>query len=190
MMLIISSDLFGLEDRNKIQHRNNQMNAKVSPSLIRFRPITDKDLEFLYRVYASTRNEEMAVTGWRMEEMDAFLRMQFRLQHTQYLQNNPSASFDVILVDVTPAGRLYVDRKADKISVIDIALLPEFRQRGVGGSIMRKLAEEADAKGLVMCLHVEMNNPISGFYKKLGFKTKGEHGIYHYMEREQRDLMK
>ena len=107
-----------------------------------------------------------------------------------YLQNNPRASFDVILVDTTPVGRLYVDRRADKIAVIDIALLSEFRQRGVGGSLMRNLVEEADAKGLVMCLHVEMNNPILGFYKKLGFQTKGEHGIYHYMERERRDLMK
>ena len=55
---------------------------------------------------------------------------------------------------------------------------------------MRNLVEEADAKGLVMCLHVEMNNPILEFYKKLGFQTKGEHGIYHYIERERRNLMK
>ncbi len=164
-----------------------RINAKVNPSSISFRPVTDNDLEFLYKVYASTRREEMAVTGWKYEEIDAFLRMQFRFQHTQYLQNNPRASFDVIIVDTTPAGRLYVDRRVDTISVIDIALLPEFRQRGIGGGIMRNLAEEADAKGLAMCLHVEMNNPILGFYKKLGFRTKGEHGIYHYMEREQRD---
>ena len=75
------------------------MNAKVNPSLIRFRPITDADHEFLYKVYASTRSEEMAVTGWNSEAIDAFLRMQFRLQHTQYLQNNPAASCDVLLVD-------------------------------------------------------------------------------------------
>ena len=155
-----------------------------------FRPITDNDLEFLYKVYASTRSEEMAVTGWNCEAIDAFLRMQFRLQHTQYLQNNPRASFNVILVDTTQVGRLYVDRRTDTISVIDIALLSEFRQRGIGGSIMRSLAEEADAKGLVMCLHVERNNPILGFYKKLGFQTKGEHGIYLYMERERSGLTK
>lgn len=164
------------------------MNTKVNPASISFRPITDNDLEFLYKVYASTRSEEMAVTGWNREAIDAFLRMQFRLQHTQYQQNNPRASFNVILVDTTPAGRLYVDRRTDTISVIDIALLSKFRQRGIGGYIMRNLAEEADAKGLAMCLHVEMNNPILEFYKRLGFKTKGEHGIYLSMERERRKL--
>ena len=163
------------------------MNAKINPSSISLRPITSNDLEFLYKAYASTRSEEMAVTGWNSEAIDAFLRMQFRLQHTQYLQNNPRASFDVILVDATQAGRLYVDRRADTISVIDIALLAEFRQKGIGGCLMRNLAEEADAKGMAMCLHVERNNPILGFYKKLGFQTKGEHGIYHYMEREHRE---
>lgn len=162
------------------------MNAKVNPSSISFRPITNDDLEFLYKVYASTRYEEMSVTGWNSEAIDAFLRMQFRLQHTQYLQNNPRATFSVILVDTTPAGRLYVDRRTDTISVIDIALLSEFRLRGIGGHIMRNLAEEADANGLAMRLHVERNNPILAFYKRLGFQTKGDQGIYLSLERERR----
>ncbi len=128
----------------------------------------------------------------RAMRVPAIFRWTNRVEQNKimYLQNNPRASFDVIFVDTTLAGRLYVDRKADKIAVIDIALLSEFRQKGVGGSIMRNLVEEADAKGLVMCLHVEMNNPILVFYKKLGFQTKGEHGIYHYIERERRNLMK
>lgn len=142
-------------------------------------------MEFLYRLYASTRLAEMAVTGWGESQVEAFLRMQFRLQHNQYTQNYPGASFAIILVGALPAGRLYVDRKEDGIRVIDIALLPEFRGKGIGGRIMRGLAQEADAKGLVMSLHVELNNPILPFYKVLGFKEIELSGIYYFMEREE-----
>ena len=149
-----------------------------------FRSATDEDVEFLYRVYASTRLEELAVTGWDETRVEAFLRMQFGLQHTQYLQNYPGAAFDIVSIDGMPAGRLYVDRTEDGIRIIDIALLPEFRGRGIGGRIMRGLVGEADAKGLVMSLHVEMNNPVLSFYKALGFKEVELRGIYYLMERE------
>lgn len=141
-------------------------------------------MEFLYRLYASTRLAEMAITGWSEGQVEAFLRMQFGLQHTQYMQNYPGASFDMVCIDDTPAGRLYVERKEDGMRVIDIALLPEFRGRGAGGRIMRGLAGEADAQGHMMSLHVEMNNPILPFYKALGFKEMESKGMYYFMERD------
>jgi len=151
---------------------------------ISFRPITDEDLEFLYLLYASTRLSELAATGWSEGQVEAFLRMQFGLQHTQYMQNYTGASFNLILTRGVPAGRLYLARMEDMIRVVDISLLPEFRRQGIGGRIMRELADEADAKGLIMSLHVEMNNPIREFYKSLGFREKELRGIYYYMERE------
>ncbi len=134
------------------------MDNKINTDLITFRSITDADLEFLYRVYASTRNEEMAVTGWNEADIENFLRMQFNLQHTYYRQTYPQAAFDIILIDGIPAGRLYIDRQQDKMVVIDIALLPEFRRRGAGGRIMRNLVEEVDKEGLLMSLHVERSS--------------------------------
>jgi len=149
-----------------------------------FRPITEEDVDFLYHVYASTRQAEMSATGWSEAQVEAFLKMQFRLQHTQYIQNYSNASFDIILIDGIPAGRLYVDQKDNTMRIIDITLLPEFRGKGVGSRIMKKLVAQADAKGLVMSLHVEMNNPVLPFYKSLGFEERELRGIYYYMERE------
>lgn len=160
----------------------NGVRTTTAPT-ITLRSIADKDMEFLYRLYASTRLAEMATTGWDESRVEAFLRMQFSLQHTQYMRNNPGATFDVVLIDGLPAGRLYAERKEDRIRIIDISLLPEFRGRGIGGRIMRELAGEADAQGLVMSLHVEINNPAREFYKALGFMEKELRGIYYYMER-------
>lgn len=164
--------------------RISEYNQKNTPSAsITFRPIADEDHEFLYRLYASTRLSEMSATGWNDGQVEAFLRMQFGLQHTQYM-NNKEAAFDLIISEDIPMGRLYVNRKEDRIHVIDIALLPEFRRMGIGGSILRNLAEEADERGLMMSLYVEMNNPILPFYRSIGLREIELRGIYYYMERE------
>jgi len=148
-----------------------------------FRPATEVDTETLFRVYASTRIEELAVTGWTEEQLGIFLNMQFRLQQAQYMHNYPGASFDVVLLGGKPAGRLYVQRTDRDMRIIDITLLPESRRRGIGGLILRGLIEEAEAKGLTMSLHVEMSNPIRTFYERLGFRAKDMKGIYYSMER-------
>ncbi len=148
-----------------------------------FRPIGEEDLEFLYRVYASTRAREMALTGWSAEQVEEFLRMQFRLQHVQYTENYRNAAFEIILFDSEPAGRLYVDRRPGEIRIIDIALLPEFRRRGIGSQIMQDLTAEADRNRLPLNLHVEIDNPALGMYEGLGFKKVREAYPYYFMER-------
>lgn len=161
------------------------MEKKADYSLLSFHPIkdTEEELEFLYRVYASTRTEEMAMTGWSEKQVEEFLRMQFRLQHTQWLQNYKKAKFEIILYNKVPAGRLYVDRRQDDIRIIDIALLPEFRRQGIGSKLMNDLIAEADQKQVTLSLHVEHNNPAMGLYERLGFEKKDLAGIYYFMVR-------
>ena len=66
--------------------------------------------------------------------------MQFDAQDTEYRRANPDGSFDVIEVDGRPAGRLYVDRRPGDLRIVDIALLPEFRGRGIGEAADRRAA--------------------------------------------------
>jgi ribosomal protein S18 acetylase RimI-like enzyme len=158
---------------------------KLASGSITFRPIkeTKEDLEFLYKVYASTRAEEMAVTGWSAKEIEDFLRMQFDLQHKQYMQNYKNAAFDIILYHKRPVGRLYLDRRQDDIRIVDIALQTEFRRQKIGSKIMKELMAEADEKNVTLSLHVEHNNPAMGLYLRLGFEKKELKGIYYFMER-------
>jgi len=157
--------------------------GKIYPETIHCRPIKNEDREFLYQLYASTRFAEMTVSGWGESQTEIFLRMQLRLQHMHYVRNYPGASFSIVCVSDTPAGRLYIERKKDRIQIIDISLLPEFRKRGAGGCIMRGLAGEADTKGLKISLHVERNNPLLPFCKNLGFREIEQRGVHYYMER-------
>lgn len=157
---------------------------KLAQESIEFRPLNEEDNEFLYQLYASTRTEEMALTGWNETNIEQFLRMQFKLQHIQYLENyKKDGTFEIILVKGMPAGRLYVQRKQNDIRIVDISLLPEFRRQGTGAKIIKSLMDEADQINLPLSLHVEQFNPAIGLYERLGFEKKELIGIYFFMVR-------
>lgn len=150
--------------------------------MITLRPITDDDQEFLYRLYTSTRAAEKELVDWTNEQWNEFLRMQFNLQHTQYMRNYEQPSFDVIMLDDTPVGRLYVNRVPVEIRIIDISLLPEYRNRGIGAGLMRNILREGNDRNIPVTLHVEKNNPALGLYQRLGFRIKGDQGVSWFME--------
>lgn len=149
---------------------------------IAFRPISDEDLPFLARLYASTRWEELAGVPWTDEQKHGFLRFQFDAQHDHYTKHYPRASFDLVLVDGEPAGRLYVDEWAREIRLVDVALLPGFRNRGLGTHLVGGVMARAEAAGKPLTIHVEGFNPALSLYERLGFRRIGEHGPYLLME--------
>lgn len=141
------------------------------------------DLPFLQRLYASTREDEMAYTGWAAEDIDAFLLQQFHAQHQYYWEQFAGASFEVILDgDGDSIGRLYWEEREDEFRVIDIALLPGMRGKGIGGSIMRNIIDDASSLGKAVRIHVEQYNPAMRLYTRLGFQMVEEQGAYHLME--------
>jgi ribosomal protein S18 acetylase RimI-like enzyme len=150
---------------------------------LRLRPVADADRAFLVELYGSTRKDELDQVEWAPGSREAFVDQQFSAQDAHYRANYPGATLDVIEVDGSPAGRLYVHRGPSDIRIMDVALAPEFRGRGIGTSLLRSLMQEADASGRKLSIHVEMNNPARSLYDRLGFRPAGEHGIYVLMER-------
>jgi ribosomal protein S18 acetylase RimI-like enzyme len=153
-----------------------------SPQAISLRPARLDEAEFLYRVYASTRYEELAPTGWTSGQIEDFLRMQFRAQDTYYREQNADAAFDVILYNGQPVGRLYVLRDPTELRIIDIALLPEFRRAGIGSKLLGQLLTEATATGVPVRIYVEVFNPALRLYERLGFVRIASTGVYYQME--------
>ncbi len=147
------------------------------------RPVREADRDFLEGVYASVREEELRPVPWTAEQKAAFVAQQFTAQHAHYREHYAGAQFDVIEIDGEPAGRLYVFRGKRDIRVVDIALLPAFRGRGVGERLLRALREEAEASGRSLSIHVEHANPARRLYERLGLRVTGEPvGPYLYME--------
>lgn len=150
---------------------------------ITLRPVEPEDGPFLLRVYASTRNEELASVPWTGEQKEAFLEMQFGAQSRHYREHYPDADFLIILAEGRPTGRLYVARWPREVRIVDISLLPEYRGKGIGTSLLKGLLTEADATGKPVTIHVERFNPALHLYERLGFRAVADRGVYLLMER-------
>ena len=149
----------------------------------RLRPVTDDDRPFLVELYGSVREPELAHVPWDDATKRAFVEQQFSAQDAHYREHYPGATLDVIEVDGEPAGRLYVHRGPSDIRIMDIALAPPFRGRGIGTRLLRELIAEAEESGRKLSIHVEMNNPARTLYERIGFRPAGDHGVYVLMER-------
>jgi ribosomal protein S18 acetylase RimI-like enzyme len=155
---------------------------KINKMRLTLQPITDDDLGFLCDLYKTTREVEMSQVSWSAEEIDAFLSQQFNLQHSYYTAHFPNAKFDIIELDGKRIGRLYTDTGAKDIRVIDVALLPKYRNQGIGTHYMKGILAEAEANNMKVTLHVEYFNPALNLYLRLGFQQIEEYGSNAFME--------
>lgn len=152
-----------------------------TPRLTR-RPLTPDDDEFSFRVYASTRTEELAVTDWDDARKEAFLRQQWGAQTQYYRENYPGAEFLALECDGQGVGRLFLHRRPDEIRLVDVALLPEHRGRGLGRSVLLEVLDEARRAGQAVRIHVERFNPALRLYERLGFRPVEDRGVYLFLE--------
>ena len=155
---------------------------RVAEHGLSYRPATDADHNVLSRIYASTRAEEVARTGWPPEQQREFLQMQFEAQHAHYHEHYPDAQWLLIVQGIIPVGRLYLEDWPSQLRIIDIALLPEFRGRGFGEAILRDLMEDTAPTGRKVSIHVEKTNPAMRLYERLGFAKVEDKGVYDLLE--------
>jgi ribosomal protein S18 acetylase RimI-like enzyme len=156
--------------------------TRTSIGAVTLRPATEADRDHLLAVYASSRAEELDQVAWPPGAREAFVEQQFTAQDHEYHRLNPQGSFDVIEVDGVPAGRLYVDRRPGDLRIVDIALLPAYRGRGIGARLVRGLQEAAVEEGRIVSIHVELSNRAATLYERLGFVLAQDLGVYRRME--------
>jgi ribosomal protein S18 acetylase RimI-like enzyme len=146
------------------------------------RPENEEDLPFLIRLYATTREAELAITGWSPEQKQAFVVSQFQAQHQFYRNQIPDCGFDVIECQGEQIGRLYLAPGRTRLNIVDIALTPEWCGQGIGTSILRALMETAEQSGRGVVIFVEKYNPALRLYRRLGFTEIQDVGMHFEME--------
>lgn len=159
----------------------------AAPSLraggIGLRAADADDLAFLRQLYRALRAAELASLPWPESTKQAFLDDQFALQHQHFVRHYADADFLLIESNGEAIGRLYVMRQADDdFCIVDIALSPAWRQRGIGTQLIEQLQQEAAALGRAVLLHVDVHNPAARrLYERLGFVQIAEEGPYQRM---------
>jgi len=141
---------------------------------VELREVTPDDESFLFAVYASTREQELAGLGWDEKQKDAFIRMQYVIREKSF----PRVADRIVVFEGNSVGRLTVDRTEEAIWIRDIALLTQYRNAGIGSGLIKDLMREAAECGQALMLHVLFVSPALKLYERLGFSITGSHAGY------------
>ena len=160
------------------------LKTALLPLTAQVRPEQPSDIDFAAALYALTRATELMQVPWSEAAKLAFCRQQFDAQHAHYATHYAQPQFLIIEREGARIGRVYVEQTAHEVCLMEITLLPEARNRGVGAAISAALVQHAHASGVAAGLHVEPLNPARRLYERQGFREVEERGFYLYMRCE------
>ena len=154
--------------------------------VLTLRRAAPEDYDELVGIYASSREDELAQLSWWTDEQKlAFCRQQYDAQKQDYDEHNPGNEYDLVLLDGKTAGRFWVSRTDEEVRLLDLAILPWARGRGIGTALVRSLIEDGRASGKrVRHMVFVMNEGARRLYERLGFVVFEEvsGGAYLHME--------
>ena len=143
----------------------------LAPSL---RPATAGDEPFLRAALAAAREPGFVAAGLPVETARVLALQQADVERRARRHSNPEAEDLVILDGSRPVGRLLLERSAAGDRVVDLALLPAERGRGLGTRLLVSLAGAAHAEGRSLGLSVGHDNRRAlALYERLGFVPVG-----------------
>jgi GNAT superfamily N-acetyltransferase len=146
------------------------------PLPVALRLATEADEPFLIKLYADSREAEMAALGWDEPQRTAFVLHQFAAQTTHYLRYFPHAKHDIIEAEGLPVGRLWVERNQDEIRILDLLVLTGTRRQGIGGGLVQALQAEAERELKPLRVSIETLSPARSLFDQLGFVPEEEKG--------------
>jgi ribosomal protein S18 acetylase RimI-like enzyme len=137
------------------------------------RPEAGKDEAFLFSLFESVKRPVLARMPVDDDMKARLLRMQFRAMTQSYRASCPTGAFQVVMMDDAPIGQLITDNADDRVYVVYVALLPPWRQRGIGSALMRALLNQAQALDLGCEATVAVDNiPSLRLWAGLGFAQR------------------
>jgi ribosomal protein S18 acetylase RimI-like enzyme len=154
---------------------------RVHRDAVTLRPATDADYDFMRRLYASTREEELKQFPFDDAQKQEFLSQQFSAQYEHYRLHYPTCERNIVEKDGQPIGRFWIDEWRDQIRLVDIALIAQWRGSGIGTELVRSVLDRGARAGKPVTIHVESFNPALHLYERLGFEKVDTNGVYYLM---------
>ena len=164
---------------------NNAPNKMSGPSVsarVALRPVTPADHDFLLDAYALTRAEEMSLVPWTEDQKRTFVSTQFEAQQHHYQKVYPAAAHEIILRNDRRVGQLYLAKLDAEIRIVDLLVLPNERNQGIGTYLITRLQAEAEQCAKPLRVYVESFNPSMKLFERLGFSRGEAQGVHILME--------
>jgi ribosomal protein S18 acetylase RimI-like enzyme len=137
---------------------------------ISFRQIKNEDFEFLWRLHNLALKKYVRKTwGWDEDH-------QRRMFERDFNPNNGQ----IIVVDSTNAGYLWVNEKELEMFLVSIRLLPEYQNKGIGTKVIQNLIRQSDKPIRLQVLKI---NPARKLYERLGFEIDSETETHFLMKK-------
>ena len=152
--------------------------ARISPCdrATRLRLAAAGDEPFLKQLFRSVRGDDFAAAGLPAEAVDRLIEQQFRAQAMGYAAQFPDAVSLIVIHRDDPVGRLLLLAADQRWHIVDIALIPDVRGRGIGTDLIAAIARAAFSAGArELSLSVLFSNASARrLYARLGFAVTAD----------------
>jgi len=131
-----------------------------------------KDYNFLYLLKKKTLKDYINQTwGWEEEWQKQYFAKHFNPEDLQ------------IITDLDQdIGVISLIERENELDISLIEILPEFQNKGIGGSLLKKIIKKAISEKKRLSLQVlKVNTKAISLYKKLGFLIEGQNDTHYFM---------
>ena len=149
---------------------------------IALRPLAESEQDFWRAVFFDVSRDYFAILNLPENDLHQLLEAQYRAQTKHYAEYYPQAANSVILFENERAGRVILSTEEDDLHLIDIAVVKNFRNRGIGTQVLRWLFEESRRTKLPIRFYVEKNNRAFRLYERMGFLKIADLESHHQMQ--------
>jgi GNAT superfamily N-acetyltransferase len=140
-------------------------------------PSTGAHSEFLHQVFVQNRKPLWLAAGLRVGWIDELLVQQSKLQQHSFEQDAADQYSFIIAAKGIWVGRLVVRANDDGIHIVDIALLPDHQNQGIGQEVINYLKKQAQARNQPLTLNADETSRAYEWYLDRGFTTTQAAGI-------------
>lgn len=151
------------------------------PSPLQLRHAMDGDAAFCRALYAATR-DDLRCLPLPAAQREQLIAMQQHVHEAGQRAHFPNAEVLILEHDGLPAGRVVLAAAGPVWRLVDLAVLPAMRGRGLAGALLAALQERAAVAGAGIGLAVKRDNqPALRLYLHAGFSIVASNEVQHEM---------
>ena len=136
------------------------------------RPSRDADKPFIKSLYNATR-DDLRLIDAESDFVEALIEQQQQAQTVGYGDQFPNAMYFIVEKLNERIGRVVIDFGSNEIRIVDIAFIPQARNKGYGTTVIRALKQAAGTACAPLVLTVYKSNSVAKrFYEQEGFKVE------------------
>ena len=138
------------------------------------RGAVEEDIDILFQIHKDAYLEIVdKIWGWDDEMQSKMFRNSIVLENVQ-----------VIMVGDRPVGYVSVDHREDLVFIQSIAIISEYRSKGIGGRVIQDIIASANTSGIPVHLQVMKINEARELYKRMGFRLYEDTETHYKLKRE------